>query len=226
MRLVAGQQEARQGGRDHHRIAHHHVAGAMADLVLAPGRRHHPDRAGEGGNVEADFGGAVGADRDDAGIEGKRRLGRRAALQRPFAGIAAGADLALGALHAVDQLAVKVADLGRELALPEIIVVGRRHFIIGEIEDADIDGRDDHARLLAGAEPGQLDRYAQRRLRADQGRQVERDADRVRLLVDAEPLHADGAARHALLGLVQRTPERREHIGAGAPILAHRRAAA
>ena len=51
--------------------------------------------------------------------------------------------------------------------------------------------------------------------------QVERDADRVRCLVDAEPLHADGAARHALLGLVQRTPERRQHIGAGAPILAH-----
>ena len=123
----------------------------MAGLVLAPGDRHHPHRAGEGGNVEADFCRAVGADGDDAGIEGERRLDRRASLQCAFAAVAAGADLALGALHAVDQLAVEVADFGRELALPEIIVVGVWRLVIGEIEDADIDRRDDDARLLARA---------------------------------------------------------------------------
>ena len=47
-----------------------------------------------------------------------------------------------------------------------------------------------------------------------------RDADGVRGLVDAEPLHADGAAWHALLRLVERPPERREHVGAGAPVVA------
>ncbi len=42
----------------------------------------------------------------------------------------------------------------------------------------------------------------------------------MRLSVDAEPLHANGAARHALGGLIERTPQRGEHIGAGSPILA------
>jgi hypothetical protein len=127
--------------------------------------------------------------------------------------------LALGALHAVDQLAVKVADLGRELALAEIIGVGIRHFVIGEVENADVDGRDDDARLLACAEARKLDRSAERRFRPDQRRQIHGDGNGVRLLVDAEPLHADGAAWHALLGLVERAPQGGEHIGAGAPIL-------
>ena len=83
----------------------------MANLVLAPGNRHHPRRADEARNVEADLGGAVGADGDDARIEREGGLRRRAALQLALAGIAAGTDLALGALHAVDKLAIQVADL-------------------------------------------------------------------------------------------------------------------
>ena len=39
------------------------------------------------------------------------------------AAVAAGADRAARALHAVDQLAVEVAQLGREPALAEIVVV-------------------------------------------------------------------------------------------------------
>ena len=59
---------------------------------------------------------AVGADRDDAGIQRQRLLRRRTALQLGAAGIAAGADLAARALHAVDQLPVEVADFGRSCA--------------------------------------------------------------------------------------------------------------
>ena len=217
---IAAEKEARQRGRDHDGIAHDDVARAVADLVLAPRHRHHAHRAGEGRNRELDFSRAVGPDRDNAGIERERRLGRRAAEQFAFAGIAAGADLAAHGLHAVDELAVKVAHLGGELALAEIIFVGRRRLVAGEIENADIDGGDDDARLLAGRQVGELYRHAKRRFGADQLGQVELDADRMLGLVDAEPLHADGAARHALLGCIHRPPERREHIGARAPIRA------
>ena len=146
---VAGEQEARQRRGQHHRIAHGHVAAGAADLVLAPGHRHHPHGAGEGRNVEVDLGGAVGLDGDDAGIERERRLRRRAAAEFGPAAVAAGPDLTARALHAVDQLAVEIADFGGEPALAEIIVVGRRRLVIGEIEDADIDRGDHDAGLFA-----------------------------------------------------------------------------
>ena len=107
------------------------------------------DGAGEGRDVEHDLGGAVGLDGDDAGIERERLLRRRAALQLGRRRVAAGPDLAARALHAVDQLAVEIADLGGEPALAEIVVVGRRRLVVGEVEDADIDRGDDDARLLA-----------------------------------------------------------------------------
>ena len=169
---IAVEQEARQRRGQHHRIADDDVAGGAADLVLAPGDRHHARGAGEIRDVEHDLGGAVGLDRDDAGIERERLLRRRRALQLGRARIAAGADLAARALHAVDQLAVEVADVGGEPALAEVIVVGRRRLVAGEIEDADIDRGDDDARLLAGAEPADLDRNAQRAVRAQQLRQA------------------------------------------------------
>ena len=44
----------------------------------------------------------------------------------------------------------------------------------------------------------------------------------LRGLVEAQPPHADGAARHTLLAFVQRTVEHGRDVGAGAPALAHR----
>ena len=78
---VAVEQEARQRRGEHDRIADDDVAGRVADLVLAPGHRHHARGAGEVRDVEHDLGGAVGLHGDDAGIERERLLGRRAALQ-------------------------------------------------------------------------------------------------------------------------------------------------
>ena len=70
--------------------------------------------------------GPVGADLDDAGEQRERRLRRQIALEIAAA-VAAGMQRAGDALHAVDQQAVEVADLDRELALAEEIVgrVGR-----------------------------------------------------------------------------------------------------
>ena len=67
---------------------------------------------------KVDLGGAVGADLDDAGKQRQRLLRRRASLQLG-ALLAAGADLAARALHAVDQVAVEVADLRRERCWPK-----------------------------------------------------------------------------------------------------------
>src|SRR5262249_36912163 len=158
----------------------------------------HLDRTGKRRDVEASLSGAVGPDGDDAGIERERGLRRRATLQLAGAAVATSADLPLGTLHAVDQLAVKVSDLGRQLALPEEVILGRGRVVIGEVEDADIHRRRHDPRYIARGESGNLDRHAERGLRPDAVRQIHGDAERVRRLVDGEPGNADDAAWHAL----------------------------
>ena len=79
--VIAVEQEARQGRGQHHGIAHRDVGRGAAEFGRGPRHRHHPRGAGEFRNVETDLGGAVGADRDDAGIQRQRLLRRRAALQ-------------------------------------------------------------------------------------------------------------------------------------------------
>ena len=63
-----------------------------------------------------DFGRSVGADLDDAGEQRERRLRRQIAFE-VAAVVAAGLQRARDALHAVDQQAVEVANVDRELAL-------------------------------------------------------------------------------------------------------------
>ena len=189
----------------------------MADPVLRPRDRHHAHGAREFRDVEADLRGAVGGDADDAGIERDRRLGRRAALQFRPGGIAATANLAAGRLHAVDELAVEIADIGSEPALAEIVVVRRRRLVVRQIEDADIDGGDDEAGLFA-SQALDLDRHAQARARARQGGKAEIDRKRLRLAIEREPLHPDGAAGHALGRNVERPQQRRDGVAAIAPV--------
>ena len=105
---VAGAQEARQRRGQNHRIAHHHVARSPANLVLAPGHRHHAHGAGKGRDIEVHLRRAVGHDLHDAGIKCERRLRWRRATQ--FGpGVTTGADLPANALHAVDQLPIEIA---------------------------------------------------------------------------------------------------------------------
>src|SRR5262249_46795844 len=157
---------------------------------------HDANAAGKGRDVEAHLGVAVRPDRNDAGIERERRLRRRAGLERAAA-VAAGAHLPDIALHAVDELAVQVADLGRELALAELVIVRRRRLVAGEVENADVDGGNHDARLLAGAQAIHLNGYAQRAARPQQIRKLQVERKGLRLAVDREPLHPDGAAGHA-----------------------------
>ena len=53
-------------------------------------------------------------------------------------------------------------------------------------------------------------------------RRLHAHGERARLAVDAEPLHADGAAGHALRAGVERTPQGRDDVSARAPVLADR----
>jgi hypothetical protein len=211
----------RQRRGEHDRIAHGHVAGCAAELVARPRHRHHPHRSGKFGNVECDFRPAVGADADDAGIERDRRLGRRAALELRAGGVAAAANLAAGRLHAVDELAVEVAHVGAEPALAEIVIVGRGRLVVRQVENADIDGGNDEAGLFAG-EALDPDRHPQGRAGPRQRGQIEIDRECLSLAVDGEPLHADGAAGHALGRDVERAQQGGQRIAAIAPVASDR----
>ena len=200
------------------------IADGAADLVLGPGDGHHPRGAGKIRYVEKNLGGAVGLDGDDAGIERERLLRGRRALQLASAGVAAGPDLAACALHAVDQLPVEVADIGGEPALTEIIVVRRWRLVIGQVENADIDRGNDDPCFLAGGEAADLHRDAQRAVGPQQVRQGHFERKRARLAIDRKPLHADGAAGHALRPCIERPPKRGDDIGAAAPVVADRNA--
>ena len=118
LRAVAEFEEARQRRGDDNGVAHDHVRLGRADLALGPGDRHHADRAVEAGNIEADVGDAVGADLDDAGKQRERRLRRQIAFEAAAA-VAAAVQRAGGALHAVDQEAVEVANVHASLRWPK-----------------------------------------------------------------------------------------------------------
>ena len=173
--VIAIEQEARQRRRQHHGIAHRDIGRGAAELGRGPGHRHHARGAGEFRNVETDFGGAVGGDRDNPGIQRQRLLRRRTALQFGAGAIAAGLELAAGALHAVDQLPVEVADFRGHAALAEIVIVRRRRLVIGQIENADIDGGNDDLGVFAGIEAAELDRQLQRGVRTHQRRRRQVD---------------------------------------------------
>ena len=158
---------------------------------------------------------------DDAGEQRERLLRRQIAFKRA-ARVAAGMDGAGRALHAVDQHAPEIANLDRQLALPEEIGVRVRRLEPGQIENADIDRRDGHPRLLARREAGDVNGQRHRLARPRERRRVELDVERVRIAVDGEPRDADRAARHALGLNVERAMGQRDGIGAGAPVGADR----
>ena len=95
---------------------------------------------------------AVGIGLQRAGIDGERRFRERPAAHLEAAFVAAGADHAAHALHAVDELAVKVAHLKPEAALTEEIGGGRGRLVARDVQDAEIDARDDERRVLARIE--------------------------------------------------------------------------
>ena len=218
---IAVEQEPRQRRRQDHRVTNDHIANGATDPVLGPCDRHHARGAGEIRNVEDDLGGAVGFDCDNTGIERERLLCGRRALQLGRR-IASGPDLAARTLHAVDQLAVEIADIGGEPTLAEIVVVGRGRLVVGQIQNPDVDRGDDDPCVLSGGEPAHLHRDAQRAVGPQQRRQGHVERKRARLAIDRKPLHADGPAGHAFRPGVERPAKRGDHIGAAPPIVADR----
>ena len=112
--------------------------------------------------------------------------------------VAAGAELAGGAERAVDQAAVEVAQFEAELALAEEPVFRIRRLVVGEVEDADIDGRDRDIgvggrRQRRSPRPGSTAAGAACVLSGG----VERDGELLVARIDLQPFHADGAGRHA-----------------------------
>ena len=126
------------------------------------------------------------------------------------------------ALHAVDQHAPEIADLDRQLALPEEIGARVGRLEAGQIEDADIDRRDGHPRLFARRKAREMNGQRHRLARPRERRRVELDVERVRAAIDGEPGDADRAAGHALGADVERTMGQRDGVGARAPVAADR----
>ncbi len=208
--------KARQRRLRHHLVAHDHVGAGLPGPGPRPCDAHDAHRAIEGRQLEFDLRGAVGPDPDHARITGERLLRRLLALELR-GGIAAAADGAAHPLHAVDDIAVEVAQIVAELALAEEIAAGIGALVARQVEDADIDGGDRDISFLAGFEPGELHRQRQRRQRPHQFRRAEIHGKRALLLADLEPGEADGSARQALGGGVHRPVREHDEIGAGAP---------
>ena len=186
LRPVADVEEARQGRRDDDRVAHDDVRLGRADLVLRPGDGGEPHRAVERRQIEGHRRLALVVELHHAGKERERRLRRQVAFEIA-ARVAAGMDRARRALHAVDQHAPEVADLDRELALAEEVGARVRRLEAGEVENADVDRRHRHPRLLARREARDLDRQGHRLARLGERRRVERDVELARVRRDAEP---------------------------------------
>ena len=217
-RPIADRQESRQRAEQDDGIANDHIRLRMADLVLRPGVDSDARGSIEGRNIEGDFRRSVRADFHHAGITHQRRVARRRILARLRRGVAAGADITARSLHAVDQQAVDVADLHRQLPLAEEMLERIGRLVARQIEDAEIDGRDRDISLLARLQAGEPDRNIERSARLDDRLGSRLDRQLATLPVHGEPGEAERAARHAPGGLIERTMRHRDHIGAGAPL--------
>ncbi len=189
----------------------------MADRRAGPRHRHQLARAVEGRQGEVDRALALGVELDEAREQSERRLGGRLGLKPGIHRVAARAQASARTQHAVDELAVEVAHLGAERALAEIEAVRVGRLEAGEVEDADIDEGDRDEGLAAASRSRDADRHGERRLRPRQRRGIERDVEHALGAVDAEPGEADGAARIAAGGHIQRPVQEGERIGARPP---------
>ena len=91
----------------------------------------------------------------------QRLLGRRRRVEGGTA-VAARAELAALALHAVDQHAIDVAQFRGEPLLVEVVVLGRRRIVARQVQDADVDSRNRDEGLLVGGQIVELDRNVRR----------------------------------------------------------------
>ena len=216
--LVPRGEEARQASLDDDGVAHYQVLGRLADAGGGPGHGHELDGAVEFAGAEAHPGLALVVQPQDAGVEGQQVLGGRRAFQTHQSTVAAGAHHPGGTLHAVDKLAVKVADLHAQAALAEVPGVRVRGREAGEVEDADVHCCQGHEGLCTGGQAG----HRQLQLQGLPGRHRAGGRDFHPQLtltrIHRRPGQADGAAGHALGDQVHGPVEQGGDIGPGPPV--------
>ena len=162
---------------------------------------------------------AVGVELHRAGEEGDQLFGRRAAFRGECCrAVAAGAQPPGDAERAVDQAAVEVAQFEPELALAEEPGLRIRSLVVGQVEDAEIDGRDHDIGVAAGRCACHRNRNGKRRARRRFLGRCGRHLELLFARIDLQPFHADGAGRHARFLRFAGPVERGGDIGAGAPV--------
>ena len=221
--LIAGGEEAGQAGRQHDGIANDHITRGRAHTRFRPHHGHDPERAVEGRQIEARARRAVGADFHRAGEEahklfrGRRRGGAGIAL-----GIAARAHPAHGAVHAVDQAAIEIADLHAEASLAKVMAGRIGAFEAGHVENAEIHCGDGGIGLLARLHIGNPQRHIERPARADFSGEGKARREPVIAGIDSGVGKAEGAGRIVFRGNIHRANDRGRHVGAGAPFIGNR----
>ena len=122
----------------------------MAKLPGTPGDRHHAHGSVEVRQLEVNLGHTVGINLDDPGVQRDRVFDRRVAFHsHATATIAAGAQRASLSAHPVDQPPIKVANLKPHAALGVEPALRIGHLEACHIEDAEVDGRNGDACVLA-----------------------------------------------------------------------------
>ncbi|CUJ06680.1 Uncharacterised protein [Achromobacter dolens] len=160
--LVARGDEARRVQLGHDRRRHHHFGVGAAVVVRGERDGHQTQRAVEVGQIQRDVGLAlvVELDRSREQIDQLDLLGQALAVAA-HGGVTAPFQLALGAVHFLDQLAVHVQQFGRVAMLAEEKVERIGRAVLVDVEDADVDRRQRHHGLLA---LGAIDLHADRGL--------------------------------------------------------------
>ncbi|MNX96777.1 hypothetical protein D3C86_1291180 [compost metagenome] len=194
----------------------------MSYACLRPGHRHDAGRTVELRNIEAHRRLAVSVEFDRTGKEGYELFSGRAALKGRTAAVTTSTQPTGGAKRTIDQAAIEVAYFQPQPALAEIPFIGLWRFIAGEVQDADIDGRNDGIGLFADASARNRDRNFKRLARQCFLRRAEGDGKLALSRIDGEPFDTDGAHRHAAFLRIAGAEQRGGDVSARTPFLGDR----
>ena len=146
---VAGGNKTRHRQLGHQRRGHHHLGIGTGIAVGRAGHGHQAQRAVEVGQRQLDGGFALRVERDRATEQINQPHFFRQALGVAFAGIATKPLLGLVAVHLLDQLAIKIQQVGTVAMFAEEKVARVGRGVARDVEDADINRRQRHDGLTA-----------------------------------------------------------------------------
>ena len=173
--MVARLQEARQAGGDHDRIAHQNIGIGLAHAATAPRHGHDFNRAVKGGQIKADPRIAICTHLHRACKIGDQLFcGWRGLQPRIGPCIAARPNLALRAVHPVNQPPINVTDAHAQLTLAKVMALRIRRGGACQVQDAHIHRRHGDKGRIARSHAINLDRNVQRTARCSLGRRFNR----------------------------------------------------